>query len=288
MRRALAAVAVRIATVAASLALLSVVTVHTVGAPTRPGRVADAVLTSSAGRSVLTGSLAAAVRTAVPAVPEGTADRIAAAAIGDPRLAAAVHAAASGAGELQLGPVLRDAAVGIDPRLGAAVPAEGLTVPLPGSGVVTRLAPFRDALTTGWRWGAGLALTLVALAVLVAPRRSPVLRRAGGWCVGSGALGVVVFVVLPYGLTSAHLGDWAGTAAVVLTAAGDGIAGPLTTLLVAGVVLLVASVVLRGVEASAARGPRDDERVPEVGKQPLRRGAPVRSAAAPGRFDAFG
>jgi hypothetical protein len=274
MRRALAAVAVRIATLVGSLALLCFVLLHTVGDPTRPARVADAVLSSSAGTSALTSALADAVRTAAPAVPEETADRIAAAAVGDPRLAAAVHAAAAGDGELPLGPVLHDAAAGIDPQLGAAVPAEGLAVPLPGRGLTRWLAPIREPLTTGWQWGLGAALAALAVALLVAPRRSPVLRRAGSWCVVSAALGVVVFVLLPYGLTAAHLGDWGGTAAVVLTAAGNGVAGPLTVLLVAGIVLLVAGVGLRTVEASAARPPRADDRV-----QPT---------AAPRRLDTLG
>jgi len=272
MRRALAAVAVRIATLVGSLALLCFVLLHTVGDPTRPARIADAVLTSSAGTSALTSALADAVRTAAPAVPEETADRIAAAAVGDPRLAAAVHAAATGADELELGPVLHDAAAGIAPQLADAVPAQGLAVPVPGRAVVTWLAPIRGPLTAGWQWGLGIALTALAVALLVAPRRSPVLRRVGTWCVVSAAVGVVVFVLLPWGLTAAHLGDWGGTAAVVLTAAGDGIAGPLTVLLVGGIVLLVGSVGLRTVEGTRQR--RDDDRV-----QPV---------AAPRRVDTFG
>jgi hypothetical protein len=272
MRRALAAVAVRIATLVGSVALLCFVLLHTVGDPTRPARIADAVLTSSAGRSALTSALADAVRTAAPAVPEETAEKIADAAVGDPRLAAAVHSAASGADELELGPVLHDAAAGIDAQLGAAVPAEGLAVPVPGRAAITFLAPIRGPLTAGWQWGLGIALAALAVALLVAPRRSPVLRRAGTWCVVSAAVGVVVFVLLPYGLTAANLGDWGGTAAVVLTAAGDGVAGPLTVLLVAGVVLLVASVGLRTLESP--RRPRDDARV-----QPT---------AAPRRIDTFG
>jgi hypothetical protein len=284
MRRALAAVAIRVATLVASLALLCFVLVHTVGDPTRPARVADAVLTSSAGKSLLTHALADAVSTAAPSVPQETADRIAAAAVGDPRLAAAVHTAAAGDGELPLGAVLHDAAVGIDPQLGAAVPAEGLTVPLPGRGLTTRLAPIRDPLTAGWQWGTAVALAAVALAVLVAPRRSPILRRAGSWCVVSSAVGVGIFVALPYGLAASSLGDGAATAAVVLTAAGEGIAGPLTVLLVAGLALLGASLGVRAVERTAATQPRDDHRVAGIGKPP----AVPRPAAAPGRFDAFG
>ncbi|NYJ04080.1 hypothetical protein [Petropleomorpha daqingensis] len=274
MRRALAAVAVRIATLVGSLALLCFVLLHTVADPTRPARIADAVLSSTVGKSALTSALADAVHTAAPAVPEETAEQIAAAAIGDPRLGAAVRAAASGADELELGPVLHDAAAGIDPQLAAAVPTEGLAVPVPGRAAITFLAPIREPLTTGWQWGLGIALTAVAVALVVAPRRSPVLRRVGTWCVVSAAVGVVVFVLLPYGLTAAHLGDWGGTAAVVLTAAGDGVAGPLTVLLVGGIVLLVASVGLRTVESSAAREPRRDDRV-----QP---------AAAARRIDTFG
>ena len=272
MRRALAAVAVRVATLVGSLALLCFVLLHTVGDPTRPARIADAVLSSSAGQSALSSALADAVRTAVPAVPEETADRIAAAAVGDPRLAAAVRAAASGADELDLGPVLHDAAAGIDPQLAAAVPAQGLTVPVPGRAALTFRAPVRAPLTAGWQWGLGLALAACAVALGVAPRRSPVLRRVGTWCVVSAAVGVVVFVALPYGLTAAHFGDWGGTAAVVLTAAGDGIAGPLTVLLVGGIVLLLASVGVRAVESP--RQPRDDVR--------------VEPARAPRRIDTFG
>jgi hypothetical protein len=274
MRRALAAVALRVATLLASLALLCFVLVHTVGDPTRPARVADAVLSSSAGRSALTHALAGAVRTAAPAVPEETADRIAAAAVGDPRLAAAVSTAAAGDGELPLGSVLHDAAAGIDPRLGAAVPTEGLSVPLPGRGLTTWLAPARELLTTGWQWGTAAALAAFGLALLVAARRSPVLRRAGGWCVVASALAVGVFVVLPYGLATGSLGGWAGTAAVVLTAAGDGLAGPLTVLLVAGIALLGASLGLRAVESATAGRPRDDDR--------------VQATRAPRRIDTFG
>src|SRR3954449_7354181 len=164
MRRALAAVAVRIATLVGSVALLCFVLLHTVGDPTRPARIADAVLSSSAGKSALTSALADAVHTAAPAVPQETADRIAAAAVGDPRLAAAVRAAASGADELELGPVLHDAAVGIDPQLGATLPAQGLAVPVPGRAVITWLAPIRGPLTAGWQWGLGTALAALALA----------------------------------------------------------------------------------------------------------------------------
>lgn len=272
MRRALAAVAVRIATLVGSLALLCFVLLHTVGDPTRPARIADAVLSSSAGRSALTSALADAVQTAAPTVPDETAQKIAAAAVGDPRLAAAVHEAATGADELDLGPVLHDAAAGIDPQLAAAVPAQGLSVPVPGRAAITFLAPIRAPLAAGWQWGLGIALVAVAVALAIAPRRSPVLRRVGTWCVVSAAVGVVVFVLLPYGLTAADLGDWGGTAAVVLTAAGDGVAGPLTVLLVAGIVLLVGSVGLRAVEGSRQERPVDR----------------VEPARAPRRIDTFG
>jgi hypothetical protein len=107
MRRALAAVAVRIATLVGSLALLCFVLLHTVGDPTRPARIADAVLSSSAGQSALTSALADAVRTAAPA--------------------------------------------GIEPQLAAAVPAQGLSVRVPGRAAFTFLGRIRAPLTAGWR-----------------------------------------------------------------------------------------------------------------------------------------
>jgi hypothetical protein len=143
---------------------------------------------------------------------------------------------------------------------------------VPGRAAITFLAPIRAPLTAGWQWGLGIALAAVAVALAVAPRRSPVLRRVGTWCVVSAAVGVVVFVLLPYGLTAADLGDWGGTAAVVLTAAGDGVAGPLTVLLVAGIALLVGSVGLRAVEGSRQERPVDR----------------VEPARAPRRIDTFG
>lgn len=258
MRRILASLALRAATVAASVALLCFLALHSVADPTRPARIADAVLASSAGQATLTAALTDTTRRLVPGIDEQSARRVAAAAVTDPRLAGMVHAAARGDGNVQLGSVLHDAAGRVDPALAAHLPARGVSVPLPGRGL-TWLVPLRATLSTVAGRLAPLAAAAFAFALLVAPRRSRVLRRGGRWCLTASLAGVLLFVAGPHLLLSSGLGNWAATVAVALQAAGSGVTGPLVALLVAGIGLLLAAAAARafGPIARPHRGPRD-------------------------------
>ena len=216
--RTVARFLITLALLAASVAWLGWLFLHTAGDPTRSDRIAHAILDNPAARHEVAVDIADALAGAtnkvltahhLPAVADGADPALQSAvdaSLADPRIAAnlvdaisAEHAEALG--ETPAHPPAIDTALlvtavrahllPVEPALARAIPAVGpAAIKLP-----TAHIPFaRQVRTAAKRWVGILALGAVAglLAALLLGDRAQVLRRAGWWAIGAGLSWAIV------------------------------------------------------------------------------------------------
>jgi len=267
--RTVARFLITLALLAASVAWLGWLFLHTAGDPTRSDRIAHAILDNPAARHEVAVDIADALAGAtnkvltahhLPAVADGADPALQSAvdaSLADPRIAAnlvdaisAEHAEALG--ETPAHPPAIDTALlvtavrahllPVEPALARAIPAVGpAAIKLP-----TAHIPFaRQVRTAAKRWVGILALGAVAglLAALLLGDRAQVLRRAGWWAIGAG----LSWAIVPRAIAWAG-GRWVPSQAAVIRAVVQGAAGAVTAtataLALGGVAAVVAGYVV--------------------------------------------
>jgi len=314
-----------LAILAASVAWLGWLFLHTAGDPTRSDRIAHAILDDPRARQEVSADIARGIAGAANQAATQAATRAGLAqptilvsgddpslqkavdaALGDPRIADNLIDAISAEHAIALGvkpahPAVIDTAtlvtavrfylVKVDPVMAKAIPTmTSGQIKLPKA----QIPLARQARTFANRWVGWLALGALAgfaLAFLVGDRAG-VLRRAGGWALGAG----LTWAVIPPLITAAA-DAWVKSQAAVVKAIVHGVTGTVTAtatlLALAGVAAIVVSFVGgrlvqglgNGLAGARGRGRRSGAAAVPPGHQPVP--SPASDWGARPRSDAY-
>jgi hypothetical protein len=237
LRNLLSAVALTLALTCLSVGVFAFTLAAAVLDPGRPTAALAAMLSSPAGQRLAVTAVADEIRRSDPTMTPTRAVALARAVVADPALPQALRQAGGVDGR---GVMLRAVA----DRVALSSPATASRLrsiarrPAATAGPVAELVRTTGRLRSGARSVAAGAFSFaalgVALAVLVGPRRTRALRRAGRACLATALMPALLWLVLPR-LVLPHLaGDWAVVLAAGLQAAGAPLAGLCTALIAAG------------------------------------------------------
>ncbi len=263
--RTLARFVTTVALLAASIAWMGWIFLHTAADPTRSDRIAHAILDNPRARHEVAADIANGLASATnkalkshgaPAVVDGADPALQAAieaALADPRIAANLVDAISAEHEIALGETpahpaaintallvtaVRAHLLPVEPAVARAIPSVGpkeITLPAARIPFARQLRAFAN------RWVRIVALGAVAgllLAFLIGDRPG-VIRRAGFWSIGAG----LTWAIVPHLI--AFAGDhWVQSQAAVIRAVVQGATGPVTATASALVIAGLAGVVV--------------------------------------------
>lgn len=216
MRRLLAGTALAVGLIAGSFAWWGFTLERTVGDAGRADEVVDVLLDQGGVQEGLAEATETALRGALPAdlavaLTPAQVEAVARSALAGPESQAAVRQALLAVhgyvtGSQEAVPVLaggavdaamRQQLVAVRPDLAAAVPSVApLSVALPDQGLEAARSSRRE-LADSVRLAAVVAAVSLAVALVVSPRRSRVLRTVGWWALVTGGLGVVLRFAVP-------------------------------------------------------------------------------------------
>jgi hypothetical protein len=222
---------------AGSLALIAFVVSTLVVNPDRPGQIVKAVLSSSAGRSVVTEAVATALRTADPTLTPAQASADAKVIVTSPALPTSLGSSKGDVSTALLAQLKQ-----VDPAAAAAIASKqstGSAGPLSAlpSGVLSAENHAHSALRTAELYLLVIAIVAVAAALLIGPRRDRVLVRVGYWALGASLVQLVIWLALPRAL--GHFSNsWAQVGAAALRAGGAGLVTVFIVLAVGGAAAL--------------------------------------------------
>lgn len=297
-RRAAAGIILGISLFVASLGWASFIALRTVFDPNRSQQIADDLWNDDAVRAQLADNIGSAVLALLPEdLPEGVevSDEVVSAAalvvLDSPALRSVVnaafvqtHAAFLGEGDLprnievgEISQTVRDALVGIDPRLDPVIPAApDVSIELPTERI-PNAGPVRRALQFVVPIFATIAAVGAIVAMLTTTSRPAVLRRAGVWALTSSAFVLVVSYGVPW-----LVGRLAPSQAEVLAAFVQAVLRaaitPSTVLASLGAAAVMLSFAWRAGQAVRS----DEARTPAPARAPSAAPAPVPAAPVGG------
>jgi hypothetical protein len=218
---------------AGSLALIAFVVSTILVNPDRPGQIVKAVLSSSAGRAVVTDAVATTLRTADPTLTPAQASADAKVIVASPSLPSSLGSSKGDVSTALLAQLKQ-----VDPAAAAAIASKqstgsaGPLSALPG-GVLSAENHAHSLLHTGALYLLVIAIIAVGAALLIGPRRDRVLVRVGYWALGASLVQLLIWLALPRAL--GHFSNsWAQVGAAALRAGGTGLVTVFITLAVGG------------------------------------------------------